>query len=338
VILELADDLEKKGDWVAAIGEYRKASQVDASIDLRGKTTRTTDRNPQKEYDAAQERLQDHLAALNAAGKSAEAAALVARIQASQANPSISEQLDAAMQAATKAMSEKRFDEMQRDYKEAVALAEKVQPQDARLLTALDYLGRTYLGRDFAAADAAFARELQVAEEMFGPQSPQLTAPLQSLGNSALFQKNFASAQNYYFRAVDLNEKAYGEGSDLVAKSLLVAAGVFLVQKEYDKAEPYLLRALNIEEALYPKDDIGLMIPLTSVCFLYDQWGKPDKSEPCRRHMLAVLEKQYGPNSPALASTLASEAKALRNLGRTDEAAQVEAHLATVRAAMTNPN
>jgi tetratricopeptide (TPR) repeat protein len=338
VMLDLADALEKSGDWVAAIDEYRKASQVDASIDLRGRIFRSTDRDPQREYDAAKERLNQHLVSLKASGESTEAADLETRIQASQVNPSISEQLDAAMQAAAKAMSEKRFDETQRDYKEAVALGEKLQPHDPRLVTALDNLGKTYLGQDFAAADAAFGRELQVAEELVGPQSPFLSAPLQSLGTSALFQKNYASAEKFYFRAVELNETAFGEGSDQVASSLLPAASVFIAQREYDKAEPYLLRALNIDEALYGDDSIGLVIPLNSVCYLYDQWDKPDKSEPCQRHMLAILEKQYGPNSPVLASTLTSEAKALRSLGRNDEAAQVDARLATIRAAMTKLN
>jgi tetratricopeptide (TPR) repeat protein len=338
VMLELAAALEKKGDWPAAIGEYHKAALQDASEDSRTKVVRTDAAKPQIEYKKAQERLSLHIAALKAAGKSAEAAQLEVSVGAMEAAPNLSEKIDADMQAGAKANSQRHFDEALKDYQEAVELAEKIQPHDQRLATALDHVGNEYLGRDAAAAEAAYEQELKVTEEIYGAHSANTAEPLQSLGRNALMQHDYATAEKFYFRAVDVNEKVYGETSDRVAASLIGAAGVYFMQQDYAKAEPYVLRAVHIDESLYGRDGVGMLMPLSTVCTLYDKWGNADKLELYDRQLLTVLEKQFGPSSPQLATTLTSEAHALHSLGREKEAADVENRLASIRSAtMSTP-
>jgi tetratricopeptide (TPR) repeat protein len=279
----------------------------------------------------------DHEAALKAGGKASEAAALEAQIAATNAAPNLSEQLDAAIRDGLAAARERRYDEAVRDIKHAVEIGEKMQPHDQRLLTALDYLGKALTGQDLAAARAAFERELQMAQELTGPQSPQVAAAMQSLGSNAIRQKDFAGAEHFYFQAVDINEKFFGEGSDKVASALVYATTVYVVQQQYDKAEPYLLRAVRIDEALYGQDNIGMSIPLTALCSLYDHWDQPTKAAACDQRLLIVLEKQYGASSPVLVGLLASESKALRGMGRSDEAAKVDQRVAQIRAATMTP-
>jgi tetratricopeptide (TPR) repeat protein len=320
------------------MGEYRKASLADASIDLRGKITRSDEKDPQKEYEAAQERLKEHLAALKASGKSRDAAKVKAGIQAAQADSSLSDQLDAEIQAGFNAAKAQHVDEAIPHFQRAVDLAEKLQPHDERLMTSLDYLGMSYLKRDPAAARAALERELKAAQEMFGPESFHLEGPLQSLGGLAIMQHDYATAEKFFFRAVDVNEKTFGESSDRVANALVRATGVYFVQKDYAKAEPYLLRALHIDEALYPKDSLDLQIPLAALCGLYDRWNKPDKLDSCDRQYLGVIQKQYGASSPVLVPLLTSDAKALRSLGKETEAAQIDDRVASIRAATMKTN
>jgi tetratricopeptide (TPR) repeat protein len=338
VMIKLAAALEKSGDWVASMDEYRKASLADASIDPRGKIIRLDEKDPQKEYEAAQGRLKDRLAALRASGKSAEAAKIEAGIQAAQGNSSLSEQLDAEIQAGFNAVKAQHVDEAIPHFQRTVDLADKLQPHDERLVTSLDYLGRSYVMRDPTAARAAFERELKVAQELFGSQSFNLTGPLQSLARLALMEHDPATAEKFFFRAVDINEKSFGEGSDRVAAALVQASVVYFVQKDYAKAEPYLLRALHIDEALYGKDSIGLQIPLAALCGLYDKWNKPDKLESCDRQFLDVIQKQYGANSPVLVPLLNSDAKALRSMGKDSEAAQIDDRVASIRAATMKAN
>jgi Flp pilus assembly protein TadD len=251
VKLEFAAALEKNGDWSAAIDEYHKAALADASIDRRNKVFRTSDLKPPDEYKKAQERLNEHIAALKSTGKAAEAAQLEAQIHTLEAAPSLSQKLDQAMAAGAQANAQRNFDEAARQYKEAVELAEQVHPLDARLPTALEHLGNEYLGVNPAAAQAAYERELKVSAEIFGPNSPNLAAPLQSLGRNAMMQRDYPSAEKFFFQAVDVNEKVFGESSGQVASALVMAAGVYFAQQDYAKAEPYLLRAVKIDESLY---------------------------------------------------------------------------------------
>ena len=338
VMLRLASALEKYGDWVESLNEYREASLVDSAIDLRTKIIRSDELDPQIEYASAQGRWNDHLAALKAAGKSSEAAALQSQLTASQSSASLSDQVDAALQSGAQADRARNLTEALSDYKKAVELAEKLPSNDPRLITALENLGNHYFGWNASAAQAAYEREFQVAVNTFGPESPQLTAPLQSLGRSALMQHDYAAAEKYLFQAVDINEKAFGEGSDSVAKSLVYAAVVFVVQKQYDKAEPYLLRAVHIDDSLFGNDSIYGIFPLTSLCNLYDRWGKSSEAETCDQQLLSMIQKQYGANSPVLASVLADDSKQLRALGRTTDADAVDQRIASIRSATMKRN
>ncbi len=334
----MAAALEKKGDWPAAIDEYRKASLSSASVDLRGKAIRTDDLDPATEYAKAQLRLKQHIAWLKSAGKSSEAAQLETTIHNAEANSGLSAQLDAAMQAGAQANQKRNFDEAKHHYQQAVDLAQQMQPHDQRLVSALDHLGNEYYGQDASAAQGFYERELKAAEEIYGPVSGNLAPPLESLGRNSLFEHDYASAEKFFLHAVDSNEKVYGEGSDKVAASLVAAASVYVAQKQYAKAEPDLLRALRNDQSLYGDDSPGLLVPLASLCDLYDRWGQPGKQEPYERQLLAVIEKQFGATSPQLVAGLNQEAKAFRRMGRAKEAAEVETRVAAIRSAATSPN
>jgi Tetratricopeptide repeat len=336
--LELAAALEKTGDWVGAIDEFRRAALDDASTPLQGKIIRSTDRDAQRNYGDAQKRLDAYLEQLKTAGKSSEAADLQKRILASQASSSLSDQLDAAMQAGAAANKLRQWDEAAREYQKAVDLAEKLQPHDPRLVTALDHLGYQLLGRGPSAARDVFERELKVAQELYDPRSPNLTTSLESLARNALFQKDYASAEKFFFQALDLNEQIFGESSNQVATSLVQASSVYFANQEFAKAEPYLVRAVHIDESLYGADNVGMLLPRGALCGLYDRWEQSGKSAACNRQLLAVLEKQFGESSPQLVTTLASQSKALRKLGQTAEADKIDQRLEQICATTMTPN
>jgi superkiller protein 3 len=336
VQLELASVYEKKGDWATAIVLYRQAAATDTTINSHGSAVRLDTPESQVEYEAAQNRLHAHLAHLRAAGKTAEAASLEASITSMQASSGLSEKLNLAMQAAFEAHSKRQFDEARRDYAKAVDLAEKLQPHDQRLASALNYLGMEYLGQDFTKADEAFSRELKVVEELYGPQSPNVAGPLQSLGGSAFTQKNYAAAQKYYLRALEANEKGYGEMSTQVAMSLMPLAQLFFMQKQYDQAEPYLLRAVKIYDSPPMQGDNMAMMPVDALAHLYETWGKPEKAQLLEQRMISTIEKLYGPDSRFLVPVLTRQANSLRSLGRRDDAAQIDKRIQTIQATASN--
>ena len=338
LMIEYAGAMEKSGDWADAIDEYHKAVLTDAAADYRHRVIRADAPDPAKQYEAARLRLKDYLAGLRASGKSSEALALEARIRSMQAVPSLSERLDEALQAGAKADSQRNWSEALVHYKDAVSLAEEIRPHDQRLPTALDHMGKEYLGRNFAAADAAFEREIAALQEVYGQNTWWVAEALQSLAQSAMLQHDFPAAKKYYFQAVDLDEKAFGESSDRTADALIYATVPFVVQKQYDKAETYALRAVHIDQSLYGADSINMTRPLTTLCMIYDKSNQFDKADSCDEQLLRSLAKQYGTDSPVLAGVLTDQSRALRSLGRTAEADAVDKRVAMIRSMTMKPN
>jgi tetratricopeptide (TPR) repeat protein len=339
VRLRFAAALEKNGNWVESLDQYRRAVLAGEYVDLGNHVVRVISPRPQDQLEAAELRFSQHLAALKAGGKSAEAAKLESSVAASKTNAGPSEKLDAAMRAAFDAMRSGKFNDAWQNYKEAVDLGEKMQPHDARLSVALGELGRITSGlKRYDEADVLFHRQLKVVEELSGPQAPELAESLQNLGMNEVRRKEYASARSYLDRALELSQKAYGETSAPVANALRMSSFLYFAQQDYAGAEPFLVRAVKIDETLYGHDGSQAIINLTPLCQIYDKTNRPDKAAPCHAHILAILEKQYGTENPILVGALTNEANALRAAGRGEEAAKLDQRIKTIQATAMNQN
>jgi tetratricopeptide (TPR) repeat protein len=347
VQLELAAALERKGDWVASLQQYRLAALADGG----GGRTPLPPGLGRPQYGAsraftdAQERFHVYLDSLNKAGKPAEASRLEDAVRTSLTPNNASDKLDALMQAGSQAFDERRFDDSERSYKEALLIAEKLPQPEVRVATALGHLGQlTLYKKDFTGAQAAFERQLQVTDQVYGPQTIAGTEPLKWLAYTATAQGDFATAQKFFDRALELNRKAYGEDSTGYSEVLRAVAAVYIYQKAYDKAEVSLLKASDIEAKLYAgrEGNFGPMAytSVNMLCNLYERWGQNEKMESCDRRQIAVIEKLTGPDPTSyIATLLTRDAKALRALGRTEEAAKIEERLKSLQpSAAINPN
>ena len=331
---QLGTALEKEGDWVGAIQQYKRAALAEADSNrghLPGESfyQRT---GAQKEYKSAQARFEEHLTALTAGGKSAEAAELERRVEAMEASPALEEKVQLAMRTADQAYKESRFEDAEKSYKEVVALAEQLPPGNENMIVALGRLGKTYAMRqNYKDSEATLQRQLAVVEKTFGAESPRATEPLASLGGLAGWLNDYVSAENYFSRALEINEKSFGENSFRTSESLRLLAGLYRKQKNYEKEESYLVRAVKANEVMGGPEGNELLIPLWELCGLYDRWNKPEKSQLCWHRSTGILEKLYGLQSPNLLPALTNEAQAFRLLGRTNDAAQLEKRSESIR-------
>jgi len=331
---KLAAALEKKGDWVGAMEQYRRAALTEAASNrghLPGEAFRQN-MGCQKEYKAAQARLEEHLAALTANGKSSEAAELKKKLESMEVSPAIEEKVQLVMQSAAQAYKERRYEDAEKSYKEVVALAGQLPPGNENLIEGLGWLGKTYgMRQNYKDAETTLHLQLAVVEKTYGPESPRVTEPLVSLGGLAGWLKDYVSAENYYSRALAINEKNFGENSFRTSESLKLLAGIYVLQNNYDKGETYLIRAVKANEVMAGPEEYEVLIPLWGLCSLYDRWNKPEKSQPCWHRSTAILVKQYGEQSPNIVSALTNEAQALRRIGRTNEAVQLEKRSDSIR-------
>jgi tetratricopeptide (TPR) repeat protein len=334
---ELATALEKRGDWLAAIENFRKAA-VDDPV-----AHSVFNPDAEAQYEAARERLNQHIAALRTAGKSAEASNLEARIRADEAAPSLEVKLHSAEQAGQKALAEKHFGDAVASFQQAIELAGKLQPLDGRLPEAVGLLGGAYSAQlDYKRAEDTFRRQLALSEKIYGPQSPMLTYSLKRIAMTLFRQKDYDSALSFILRTQALDEKIFGENSQAFAEDLRDISGFYIARQDYAKAESNLLRSQSIYEKLYGTDSNLVDVPLAGLCDLYDRWSKPDKAVPCYAREASIAEKQFGPNSAYLLPVLTSESKALRLLGRNSEADQLQKQMQSIQSsqsqAQTSPN
>jgi tetratricopeptide (TPR) repeat protein len=287
--LDLANALEKKSDWPGALNNYRRASLDEPPV-KPGLNQPIF--NSAHLYDAAQQRFAKHLADLRAAGKSAEATALESRVKSSSPAPDMSDKFHLALQASKKAVEQRQFDSALTSAKEAVAIAEKIQPQDGRLAEAFEQLGHVYGWQmQPKLAMENYNRQLASAQSVYGAKSPVVAGALQNLALVSLAQRDFAGAENFFNRMVDLNASLFGENSTPVADSLRGLAHVYMVQRDFSKSEATLLHVQKIYETAYGPENQMVAMPLTVLCSVYDQWGKQDKSAKCHARLAALAPK-----------------------------------------------
>jgi|GEM_PF-1414633 len=323
-LIDLAQLLEKQGDWPGAMENYRSATKkVEALIFSTRRPQVMVD--ARGAYQAAQIRLNQHLSEMRAAGKTSEAAELEARIDGTKSGQGISAELDAAMEAGAEAYRARKFDDAERSYKGAVQLAESVHPHDSRLVVSLGFLGSLYYNRkDNSDAEATLQQQLKAGEEVYGPESTQLSPMLELLARFYLEQGDTVRAESFAQDELTLTEKNAGSDSFSYSKGLMTLGYVYIAEKKYEKAQPYLEKAVKIHEQLSGPQGMIVVASKRMLCMIYDSLGEPAKAEPCTAQLLTIMEKFYGPNSPALAPILASESKSLRELGRSAEADDVE--------------
>jgi tetratricopeptide (TPR) repeat protein len=337
LMTELGGALEKKGDWVGALEQYRTAVLTNEGVRMKaqpGQTFEECGEECNKQYTAAQGRFADYLVSLKSSGRGAEAAELEKRVDQLNSSAGTLQKVQMALHAGDQAFQERKIEDAEKSYKQAVDLAQTLPPGDENLIVALGRLGNAYgMEQKFTEAAATFHQQLALVEKTFGPGSDRSVEPLRFLGQLAAWQKNYKEAEGYLQRALDINLRMSGDNNPMAVESLRALAGLYEAESDWAKAEPYLLRAVKGEEVARPD---MILLPLWGLCDLYDRWGKPDKSQPCWHRATGILETQFGHDSPRLADSLNNEAQALRKLGRKDEAESLEERLAKIRRTAQN--
>jgi tetratricopeptide (TPR) repeat protein len=336
-MLELGRALEKRGDWVGALEQYRKATLTDAGVKMKaqpGQSVMVCGNECTEQYSAAQGRFADYLVSLRSSGRGSEAADLEKRVTQLDATAGTKEKVEMAIKAGDQAFQERKIEDAEKSYEQAVALAQNLPPGDQNLIVALGRLGNAYgMQQKFTEASASFHQQLALVEKTFGPGTDRSVEPLRFLGQLAAWQKNYKEAEAYLQRALDINLKMSGDNSPRAVESLRAMAGLYETESDWPKAETYLLRAVKGAEVAQPE---MVLIPLWGLCDLYDRWGKPDQSQPCWHRATGILEVQFGHDSPRLSDSLNNEARALRLLGRKDEAESLDQRLAKIRQTAQN--
>ncbi len=223
----------------------------------------------------------------------------------------------AAADAAFPAVEFGTWPECERLLPHARAALEKLPDGTAFLLgSRLAQRCGVYLWRraEFRAAEALFARSLEIRERASGSTDPSVAPILNDLGKLYVDQYRYDEAQHLLMRALTICENAatpdpLGRGN--ILNNLAV---ICREQGRYEEAERLYRSALEILERGLGEDHPEFGRTLNNLAGVYVDRDDVEADKVLSR-ALAVKEKTLGPDHPNLAYTIENLAVVQNNLG-----------------------
>ncbi len=160
---------------------------------------------------------------------------------------------------------------------------------------------------------------VKIAEQIFGPDHPNLATSLNNLALVYDTQREYTKAEDFYQRSLAIDEKRLGKDHPHVATSLNNLACLYAVQGAYDKAEPLYQRALAIREKALDPEHLDVAQSLNNLALIFCSKGKTLEAESLLRRALSIREKKLGPDDPAVAKCLYNLAQVCKTEGREEE-------------------
>ncbi len=146
--------------------------------------------------------------------------------------------------------SQGNFAEAERYCFETVAIWDRVEPNGAENMKALNNPGAVYAesGRNVEAL-ASYKRALVIGERSMGPEHPGMITLLANTGAAHYFALGPEEAEPYYRRALNIGEKTLGPHHSLVGKTMLYYASVLEQINRKAQAKVFRQRAKAILSA-----------------------------------------------------------------------------------------
>jgi tetratricopeptide (TPR) repeat protein len=146
------------------------------------------------------------------------------------------------------AYRDKNYPEAEKQFKAALTEAEKLPTDDWRLTQTLSNLAEIYrIQSKYSQATPYFKRLVQINEESFGPDHPNIAAYLNNLAQNYRAQGMLAEAAPLYKRSLDIWEKSLGPDNSLVLFALKNYVSLLREMGSNAEAESYQSRLQSIQ-------------------------------------------------------------------------------------------
>ena len=213
------------------------------------------------------------------------------------------------------------YDEAERVFKQALAIAEGIDKDGMEVAEVLHDLGVLYdtQGKP-AQAESSLRRALAIGESVVGPDDPAVARSLNTLANVLWSQARYSEAEPLFLRSLAQKEKALGAWHPEVATTLNNLGILYQTQGKYKEGEPYFLRALAICEKVYGPDHRVVGDTLNNIGSFYEEQKRYPDARRCYERALAIWMKTLGPDHSDVGIVLHNMANLNRNEGRYREA------------------
>jgi tetratricopeptide (TPR) repeat protein/CHAT domain-containing protein len=173
---------------------------------------------------------------------------------------------------------------------------------------------------DFPRAAPFLHRALRSQQGTFGPESPEVTKTLDTLGNAYRNMRQFDQAEPLLQQVLRNVEKIKGPEHPETARALDKVGENYLATGQNSKAAPLLEHALKVREKALPPDHPEVAASLKNLAAAHVAQGEYAKAKPLLERALKISETALGPDDPKLAQSLDALGEISRALGDTENA------------------
>ncbi|WP_198954263.1 CHAT domain-containing tetratricopeptide repeat protein [Moorena bouillonii] len=177
-----------------------------------------------------------------------------------------------------------------------------------------------YQQRKYSEAIPLWERELEIRQQVLGPDHPDVAANLNYLGVLYSSQGRYQEAESLFQQALQLRKRWLGEEHPDVAESLNYLGVLYSSQGRYQEAEPLYQQALDLDKRLLGEQHPSVATSLNNLAGLYYSQGRYQEAEPLYQQALDLDKRFLGPDHPDVVTTLNNLAGLYYSQGRYQEA------------------
>jgi len=227
-------------------------------------------------------------------------------------------------QRAELRLSQGRYAEAERDYRDIIAAERSNSPMDAeRLANALNNLAVFYLdlGR-IPEAETLLAEAIDLRVALYGSDHPYVAALLQNLGDAERRAGNLSVAEDLLIRSLTIYSRAgrdYWRNASVAQNHLALLQAETGREQEAERNHLYAIR-LSIKVLGERNTDIGVFA--RDLATLYTEQSRFGEAENLYRESISILREGLGDSSYQLSKTYRAYSEMLSAAGRNEAAAE----------------
>jgi tetratricopeptide (TPR) repeat protein len=169
-------------------------------------------------------------------------------------------------------------------------------------------------------AEPLMRRVLQIDEDSFGPNHPNVARDLNNLAQFFHTMNQPTDAEPLIRRALQIDEDSFGPNHPRVAIQLNSLARSLKDTNRLEEAEPLVRRALQIDEDHFGPNHPQVAGDLSNLAQLLWNTNRLEEAEPMLRRALEIDEDSFGPNHPEVATDLHLLAQLLQAMNQLADA------------------
>ncbi|MGD9647646.1 MAG: tetratricopeptide repeat protein, partial [Pirellulales bacterium] len=174
--------------------------------------------------------------------------------------------------------------------------------------------------RNFDEALRLYRRELELLEQLYGPDHPYQADVLLAMAQTYQALRDWTKIEPLTTKAIALFTAAYGAQSIKVTNAQQTLAFVWMEQGRFADAELLLRESLATRETVLKEKHPFVASALGDLATLYLFQDRDAEALPLLKRALAIWEDAYGPDNAKLVNSLQILVQVQRNLGQFDAA------------------